>query len=54
MVGKRIDERDVSDHCSVWLVVDKMNWGPKPLKFDNEWFRNKGFLCFVEKEWVVI
>ncbi|XP_058760861.1 uncharacterized protein LOC131634226 [Vicia villosa] len=51
VVGQRIDDRDVSDHCPVWLMADQKDWGPKPFKFNNEWFRDKEFHIFVEKEW---
>ncbi|XP_058774615.1 uncharacterized protein LOC131648899 [Vicia villosa] len=51
VVGQLIGDRDVSDHCPVWLVVDKEDWGPKPFKFNNEWFSHKSFLSFVEEEW---
>ncbi|XP_058761161.1 uncharacterized protein LOC131634509 [Vicia villosa] len=54
VVGQFIAQRDVSDHCPVWLVVDKEDWGPKPFKFNNEWFNNKDFTCFVEEEWKAI
>ncbi|XP_058726991.1 uncharacterized protein LOC131598402 [Vicia villosa] len=54
VVGQLIGQRDVSDHCPVWLVVDKEDWGPKPFKFNNEWFNNKEFLHFVEVEWKAI
>lgn len=43
VVGQFIGLWDVSDHCPVWLEVDKEDWGPKPFKFNNEWFSNKGF-----------
>ncbi|XP_058755940.1 uncharacterized protein LOC131629163 [Vicia villosa] len=51
VVGQHIGDRDISDHCPIWLVVDKMDWGPKPFKFNNEWFNHKEFIGFVEKEW---
>ncbi|XP_058741681.1 uncharacterized protein LOC131614072 [Vicia villosa] len=50
VMGQRIEERGALDHCPVWLVVDTKNWGPKPFKFNNEWFRNKDFLRYVEEE----
>lgn len=50
-MGKDIRDRDISDHCPVWLMTDKQDWGPKPFKFNSEWFQNKDFLCFVEREW---
>ncbi|XP_058751945.1 uncharacterized protein LOC131625047 [Vicia villosa] len=51
VAGLLIGLWDVSDHCPVWLEVDKEDWGPKPFKFNNEWFSNKDFLPFVEKHW---
>ncbi|XP_058733926.1 uncharacterized protein LOC131605606 [Vicia villosa] len=51
VVGQMIGSRDISDHCTVWLISDKEDWGPKPFKFNNEWFSDKNFMSFVEKEW---
>ncbi|XP_058746989.1 uncharacterized protein LOC131619974 [Vicia villosa] len=48
LVGQYIASRDISDHCPVWLMVDKENWGPKPFVFNNGWFDNKLFKPFVE------
>jgi exonuclease III len=25
-----VGDRDISDHCPVWLICSKLNWGPKP------------------------
>lgn len=49
-VGQLIKSREVSYHCPIWLEVDKKDWGPKPLRFNNEWFSDKNFIPFVEKE----
>ncbi|XP_058755204.1 uncharacterized protein LOC131628395 [Vicia villosa] len=54
VVGQFIGNRDISDHCPIWLVLDRDNWGPKPFKCNNEWFSNKEFIPFVEKEWKAI
>ncbi|XP_058764170.1 uncharacterized protein LOC131637587 [Vicia villosa] len=51
LVGQFIGNRDISDHCPVWLVKDNSNWGPKPFKFNNDWFSFPEFLPFVESEW---
>ncbi|XP_058765391.1 uncharacterized protein LOC131638863 [Vicia villosa] len=51
IVGQLIGNRDVSDHCPIWLLSDKEDWGPKPFTFNNEWFFDKNFLSFVEEEW---
>ncbi|XP_058784579.1 uncharacterized protein LOC131659399 [Vicia villosa] len=51
IISQKIGERDISDHCPVWLVFDNNDWGPKLFKFTNEWFSLKSFIPFVEKEW---
>ncbi|XP_058733267.1 uncharacterized protein LOC131604869 [Vicia villosa] len=50
--GQMIGARDISDHCPIWIMTDQYNWGPKPFKFNNEWFSFDSFLPFVEKEWM--
>ncbi|XP_058775987.1 uncharacterized protein LOC131650289 [Vicia villosa] len=52
VIGKLIGNRDISDHCPIWLVVDDMNWGPKPFRFNNQWFSHEAFMPFVKKEWL--
>ncbi|XP_058782835.1 uncharacterized protein LOC131657455 [Vicia villosa] len=51
VVGQFVGNRDISDHCPIWLEVDNNDWGPKPFKFNNEWFSLASFYPFVEKEW---
>ncbi|KAI5414676.1 hypothetical protein KIW84_040231 [Lathyrus oleraceus] len=51
VVGQCIGIRDISDHCSIWLKINKEDWGSKSFKFNNSWFDNKAFLKFVEFEW---
>ncbi|XP_058767498.1 uncharacterized protein LOC131641214 [Vicia villosa] len=51
VIGQFIGDRDVSDHYPIWLKSDKYNWGPKPFRFNNEWFSYDSFVPFVEKEW---
>ncbi|XP_058783145.1 uncharacterized protein LOC131657804 [Vicia villosa] len=51
VVGQVIGDRDISNHCPVWLVMDGLDWGPKPFRFNNEWFSSNLFIPFVEKEW---
>ncbi|XP_058765712.1 uncharacterized protein LOC131639232 [Vicia villosa] len=51
VLGQLIGDRDISDHCPIWLLSNKVDWGPKPFIFNNEWFSNKDFLSFVEEEW---
>ncbi|XP_058726467.1 uncharacterized protein LOC131597819 [Vicia villosa] len=51
VVGQLIGDRDISDHCPIWLCRDNCNWGPKPFRFNNEWFSFDAFIPFVEKEW---
>ncbi|XP_058741336.1 uncharacterized protein LOC131613705 [Vicia villosa] len=47
-----IGERDISDHCPIWLEVGDLNWGPKPFRFNNQWFSHEAFIPFVKKEWL--
>ncbi|XP_058762006.1 uncharacterized protein LOC131635401 [Vicia villosa] len=49
--GQRIDNRDVSDHCPIWLISDFSDWGPKPFRVNDCWFEDSSFLPFVEKVW---
>ncbi|XP_058725573.1 uncharacterized protein LOC131596854 [Vicia villosa] len=51
VIGQMIGDRDISDHCPIWIMTDKCNWGPKPFKFNNEWFSFDSFIPFVEGEW---
>ncbi|XP_058785957.1 uncharacterized protein LOC131660684 [Vicia villosa] len=51
IAGQLVGERDISHNCPVWLVEYNDNWGPKPFKFNNEWFSLDSFLPFIEKEW---
>ncbi|XP_058756338.1 uncharacterized protein LOC131629578 [Vicia villosa] len=52
VIGQAVGDRDISDHCPIWLMKDNSNWGPKPFRFNNEWFSNSSFVSFVEKEWL--
>lgn len=51
VVDQFVGDRGLSDHCPIWLEIDKNNWGPKPFKFNNECFSFDSFYLFVEKEW---
>ncbi|XP_058726606.1 uncharacterized protein LOC131597964 [Vicia villosa] len=48
VVGQLIGDRDISDHFPIWIKTDVANWGPKPFKFNNEWFSLDSFIPFVE------
>jgi hypothetical protein len=47
-----IGDRDISDHCPIWLVSSPINWGPKPFRVINGWFDHPDFLSFVEQCWM--
>ncbi|CAJ2637088.1 unnamed protein product [Trifolium pratense] len=49
--GQWIGERDISDHCPIWLSVASHNWGPKPFRVINGWLEHPEFFSFVEKSW---
>ncbi|XP_058762952.1 uncharacterized protein LOC131636352 [Vicia villosa] len=48
--GQYIGEREVSDHAPIWLKDNRKDWGPKPFKFNNMWFKHEDFDVFVEEE----
>lgn len=50
VVDQIIGNRDVSDHCPIWVIVDNSDWGPKPFRVNNS-FEIKEFIPFVEKFW---
>jgi exonuclease III len=49
--GQWIGDRDISDHCPIWLIASITNWGPKPFRVINGWLDHPEFLPFVEKSW---
>ncbi|PNX82625.1 cysteine-rich receptor-like protein kinase [Trifolium pratense] len=51
ITGQWIGDRDISDHCPIWLVREQSNWGPKPFRVINGWFEHPKFLPFVESSW---
>jgi hypothetical protein len=51
IAGQWIGDRDISDHCPIWLTASPNNWGPKPFRVINGWFEHPEFYSFVEKSW---
>ncbi|XP_058767746.1 uncharacterized protein LOC131641470 [Vicia villosa] len=51
VIDQRIDKRDISDHTPIRLNVGKIDWGPKPFRFNNEWYKHKDFKEFIKVEW---
>ncbi|MCI41628.1 cysteine-rich receptor-like protein kinase, partial [Trifolium medium] len=49
--GQWIGDRDISDHCPIWLNVTSYNWGPKPFRVINGWLEHPEFFSFVENSW---
>lgn len=49
--GQRVGNRDISDHCPIWLACSNQNWGPKPFRFNSCWIDHEGFKSFVIEEW---
>ncbi|XP_058754496.1 uncharacterized protein LOC131627673 [Vicia villosa] len=50
ILDQRVREMDISDHCHIWLNMGKIDWGPKPFRFNNSWFKHGGFLPFLREE----
>ncbi|GAU30605.1 hypothetical protein TSUD_62250 [Trifolium subterraneum] len=46
-----VGDRDISDHCPIWLESSNSNWGPKPFKFNNCWLDHPDFIPFVKTTW---
>lgn len=46
-----IGDRDISDHCPIWLDCSVKNWGPKPFRFFNSWVEHPGFHKLVKETW---
>lgn len=44
-------DRDISDHCPIWLVSSNANWGPKPFRFNNCWLEHKDIVKLVSDCW---
>lgn len=49
--GLWVGQRDISDHCLIWLLSSSKNWGPKPFRFNNCWIEHEQFKNFIQKEW---
>lgn len=43
IVSQLAGDWDISDHCSIWMIFDRADWGPKPFKVNNESFSNRDF-----------
>ncbi|XP_058784775.1 uncharacterized protein LOC131659625 [Vicia villosa] len=52
--GQIIGERGISDHASIWLKVNRKNWGPKLFEFNNSWFNHEDFSSFLKKKLATI
>jgi hypothetical protein len=51
VAGQWVGDRDISDHCPVWVKCPMDNWGPKPFRFNNCWREHRDFMPFVEDCW---
>ncbi|XP_058746654.1 uncharacterized protein LOC131619586 [Vicia villosa] len=51
VIDQRIGKRDISDHVPIQLFSGNLNWGPKPFKFNNSWFKHEKFKSFIQAEW---
>jgi hypothetical protein len=51
ITNQRVGDRDISDHCPIWLECSRLNWGPKPFKFFNCWLQHPDFLEVVKNCW---
>lgn len=49
--GKWIGDRDISDHCPIWLIRSIKDSGPKPFLFINGLLKHSDFRPFVSSCW---
>ncbi|CAK8542127.1 unnamed protein product [Lathyrus sativus] len=50
IVGQLTDKKEISNHCLIWIMNNKEDWSPKPLRILDYWFDSKELIGFVEKE----
>ncbi|XP_071738855.1 uncharacterized protein [Rutidosis leptorrhynchoides] len=43
--------RSFSDHCPIILINDEVNFGPKPFKIFDEWFKVEGIDTIIANYW---
>ncbi|GAU37337.1 hypothetical protein TSUD_395180 [Trifolium subterraneum] len=46
-----VGDRDISNHCPIWLMCSNFNWGPKLFTFNNCWLEHPKFFEFVKETW---
>ncbi|XP_058733771.1 uncharacterized protein LOC131605433 [Vicia villosa] len=51
IISQKIGSRNILDHCPIWIIINQIDWVPKPFIVNNGQFDNKKFLPFVEKVW---
>lgn len=51
IMGQWIGDRDISDHCPIWILRSTKEWGPKPFRFINGWQDHMDFKSFVQTYW---
>ncbi|KAA3462603.1 reverse transcriptase [Gossypium australe] len=44
-------KRPISDHILILLANESIDWGPRPFKFINAWFKKEDCKRLIEKEW---
>lgn len=49
--GQWIGNRDISDHCPIWLLHSLKDWDPKPFHVFNGWFQHKDFISYARSYW---
>ncbi|CAK8535158.1 unnamed protein product [Lathyrus sativus] len=51
IMAQYIGRRGISDHFSISLKTNNVDWGPRSFNFNNCWLKHSSFLKFVEVEW---
>jgi hypothetical protein len=51
IIGQWIGNRNIFDHCPIWLYASAKNWDPKPFRAINGCLEHPDFLVFLESCW---
>lgn len=50
LVSQFVGKKVLSEHYPVWLKGGGCDWGTKPVRFNNDWYKHEDFTSFVNKE----
>lgn len=51
VVVQEVGLKDISNHASIWIKNNYLNWGPKLFRVFRCWFEHPNFRSFVVESW---